>query len=123
MKELIGSEKQVKWANEIRSACVARIQHGVDRILTTRDDSPNIAALANLAQIIQPRLIAEIEKFTKAADWIDYKGCPVSISSIVKGLLAHDFFVHAVSNRYVNDGVLTLNDTDFLVYKLFEYSL
>jgi hypothetical protein len=68
LPELIGSEKQVAWANTLRLEAIAEIQSYIDRVNAATDDGTN---LVNLGREFAAGTMSNLEAETSAKKFID----------------------------------------------------
>ena len=75
MNTLIGSEKQIKWANEIRNAFMSECNRQIENAQKWTDPSDDAETIARRsARIERVNLAIEVAgKITKAAYWIDFR--------------------------------------------------
>lgn len=98
MKTLTGSEKQVKWANEIRESVMTALEHASDEFCVNTNREP--------INIIKKEQIKEwLENIEKASTWIE-NGAELNMHGYNSQLLAmpkEEFMFYAAQSITYND--------------------
>lgn len=99
MKELIGSEKQVKWANEIRAAYVRWFDLAMteldEDIRDEDNDEEDIEELVAKKERIEAAFAGILDSQTSAAWWIDRR---TTDPAIVAGSVYKPSYLNAISS-------------------------